>query len=1103
MKRVLDPNDFKPSKLMRARHPDLFSDSKIYQEPSLTREVFEYHLDTLTNRKQEYEFEHFCRKLAEKELCPNLIPQTGPTGGGDSKVDTETYPVADAISLRWYEGIGRESAQERWAFAFSAQKKWRAKVRADVAKILETRRGYKLIYFITNQYVSGKKRSEVEDKLRKQYRIDVRILDRGWIIKSVFENNRVRLAIDSLRLTGFDERQHKETGPRDAERHEELKALEQQISDPDRYRGIEYQLAEDCLQASLLARHLELPRVEVEGRFQRAERIAERVGNRQQKLRVAYARAWTAHWWYDDFDELNRLYDYVEKFAIGTAQADDLELLCNLWTLMNTAIASHKLDPGKAKFESRTHTLKTELDRLAAENNRPNNALHARTNRTLMDLVWVAVRDPKKLDKVLEELKEILVASEGLGSYPLEPVATIIRELGELITDISSYDSLFEQLIELMERRTSEAEAGKALLQRGIQKLRAGKNYDAIRLLGRAQQKLAMDEHRGEWITALAACGSAYESAGLLWAARSSLLAAANLAFSEFVARGIIVPQALTCVRGLVWLELQLGRVPCVLTWIELMSWVAHHLMLKGNRQKAYLDERKNQDMIFGLLLLKTDFWELKWLDFLPCVLERLQLDASWMALLYALGYEDRLRSERVIPEEMDHVAAREFFFKWFAQPATKDLPSKPELMRGLKIRFHSVIIGCEIEVESANNLTSIYLSETILSVLEAFLATGMREKVFPHCPDFRVIVKQSEFVSGLPEYTFHQERKDGNVEIRHSEKLDYQSREDRNAFHSWLIDLLAQIIARIFFIRDPEDYLTRLARDEAGFGRALNNSDTSITVTNILGQSPKLRLSDWESDDIQERFPLNRQLPWNEGLEEVSDDKETISIYKSIGEGVPPQELFDIDKFKHRDLKVFSLINQSLWDKARWKATAYVTFPDPNQPPLMALGFSDAEAGKAIFEEWLNKIGRIDSAEQLRVSIITGIDKKKPFSYSVVIGVNPKFKKDAQTNLLILVSRINRMDPSDQVNLTRFMGKYEKMGCYVLLPIHFANGSTISEPFWEYGIAKKELTIRPAWQISEHDPDAVAIKHNDEPIIPDGVDNPPVLRVLKRRVKR
>ena len=73
-----------PRELMRARHPDLFSDTRVDDVPLLPRAVFEYHLDTLTSRKQEYEFEHFCRKLAEKEICPNLRVQTGPAGGGDS-----------------------------------------------------------------------------------------------------------------------------------------------------------------------------------------------------------------------------------------------------------------------------------------------------------------------------------------------------------------------------------------------------------------------------------------------------------------------------------------------------------------------------------------------------------------------------------------------------------------------------------------------------------------------------------------------------------------------------------------------------------------------------------------------------------------------------------------------------------------------------------------------------------------------------------------------------------------------------------------------------------------------------------------------------------
>src|SRR6201993_4554976 len=111
----------RPSEYMRSRRPYLFSDSEIASTPTLTRELLDHQLETLTNRKEENEFEHLCRRLAEKEICPNLRPQTGPSGGGDSKVDSETSPVSSEISLRWYEG-NQAAAHENWAFAFSAKK---------------------------------------------------------------------------------------------------------------------------------------------------------------------------------------------------------------------------------------------------------------------------------------------------------------------------------------------------------------------------------------------------------------------------------------------------------------------------------------------------------------------------------------------------------------------------------------------------------------------------------------------------------------------------------------------------------------------------------------------------------------------------------------------------------------------------------------------------------------------------------------------------------------------------------------------------------------------------------------------------------------------
>src|SRR5689334_20729639 len=116
-KRTQDKSrEFKPSEFMRARRPELFSDSQAQHKNPLTRTMFDYHLSTITSRKQEYEFEHFCRKLAEREICPNLKPQTGPTGGGDSKADSENYPVAESIAERWYAGNPKQASEERWAF---------------------------------------------------------------------------------------------------------------------------------------------------------------------------------------------------------------------------------------------------------------------------------------------------------------------------------------------------------------------------------------------------------------------------------------------------------------------------------------------------------------------------------------------------------------------------------------------------------------------------------------------------------------------------------------------------------------------------------------------------------------------------------------------------------------------------------------------------------------------------------------------------------------------------------------------------------------------------------------------------------------------------
>jgi hypothetical protein len=611
---LLNNGRLSPKQFMRARRPSLFSDSTTSTEHNLTREVLDHHLDTLTSRKQEIDFEHLCRRLAEKELCPNLLPQTGPTGGGDSKADTETYPVADEIAFRWYQGSPTDSAQDRWAFAFSAKKQWPSKVRSDVNNLAATGR-YILIYFITNQYVRDKKRAEFEDELTQKHNIKVRIMDRSWILKCIFEHDRMQLAIETLRLDAPASSATTRPGPRDLRNTERLRELESRLQDTNRYTGVEYQFIEECLRAAILSRSLELPRVETEGRFLRAERAARRSGTSHQKLRIVYSWAWTAYWWFEDIAQFRDLYQQVEDLANASEDANDLEQVVNLWQLLTSACAAGTLDAVSVGLADRTSKLISSLELLTEDTSRPNNALWAKTQLLLMN-IHQASQDAAGLRRLLSDFDKVLRSTDGLVEYPVETVGRVIQEIGDWISDIPEYENLLDTTVKITQRRASNREAGKLLLVRGFQKLRAGKNYDVIRLFGRAQQMLALRESRNELIEALFGCGLAYESVGLLWAARANILSAMNQTLADLRTNGNLSHQALICVRRLIWQELQLGRVAPVLEWVRLASILNFSLGPDEKDREQFKDEIAALDIGLSALIARSEIDDLNQLRY-------------------------------------------------------------------------------------------------------------------------------------------------------------------------------------------------------------------------------------------------------------------------------------------------------------------------------------------------------------------------------------------------------------------------------------------------------------------------------------------------------
>ena len=1082
-----------PRALMRARHPDLFSDTRVDDIPQLPKAVFEYHLDTLTSRKQEYQFEHFCRKLAEKEICPNLRIQTGPTGGGDSKVDDETYPVAEEIAERWW--IGSPSAgAERWAFAFSAKKRWKPKVKADVKNILSTERNYKQIYFFTNQFVRDKDRSAYEDTLLKDAGIPVYIMDRSWIVEKVYEAapQHLETYLAALGIEDVPQERKSRIGPRDTVRLEELEQLDQQVADPSRYQGARYQLVEDCLRSAILARGLERSRNEVESRFERTSRLAADVSYNQQQLRIAYNRAWTAYWWYEDYTKFSEFYEDVEQYAKASVLASDVNLLLNLWMLLLTSRTAGQVETQDAKIEARSQHLATMLDAIATDSTRPNNALQARTSLTLMQTTQAL--QSKRFDEVengWRDLTEVVDKSDGLGAYSVEHLFNLIRELGEYVDDSPLFDALYDKLANIMGKRRSDGKAGMAYITRAKQKMGQEKPYEAIQWFGRAEELLIKEEYHEQLVISLLGASRAFEDVGLLWAARNKALAAAFQALAPFVEEGQIIPEAMIAMNRLVWLELRLGRIPHVLDAISFTSSIASQLNLSENLEKAYVEELQMQEWVLGIHLLNLPLEVLSGITRLPDALKRLGLDYARMALLFALGYEQALREEGYILADEDAEAVQTFFERWQDQPAAEDIASQSVLADGETSILKSTILGAEVAVETPNDETSFGVAESLLGALEAFLATSNEQDVFPHRESMAIVITASPQLEGGPQISFP-DNDSSRVEVAHPTNVDFLTVAERRNYVEWLQNSIAQIACRMLMIRDVEVWLEKIVRRERGFARALIFGDVLTLDRSIFGETSRVHLTDWLEQDDQS-YPVLRKIPWRK----TCDPGIAVKPPK-FGVGPPPVGWMDGERLRHTDRRVLSPIDSPLWDRAKWRGVLFDW--SPYATPTLAIGFEDGKAGEAIFRVWKERWGDEDENEDLRLAIIIGVSKQNPAKYAIVVGPRLRHPAEDENKVIMQVSRIHQMTPSTSVNLENFIAAYNRSGRFFLAPAWISvSGEILGMPSAQFAIVKRQLDIREAWQIGENDPDSAALHEDDEPIVPAGVIDPPVNKALMR----
>lgn len=1049
-----------PSEFMRQLRPELYSDTKDRTAYQLDAKMLEYCLDTITARNQTHDFEIFCRKLCERTICPNLKPATGPEGGGDSKADTETILVSDEIATLTY--VGEPNAgKERWAFAFSAKKTWAAKARDDVAGIVETQRGYQKIYCVTAQFARAKDRARVEDELTKKYGLTVTILDRNWIVEQVVDGDRRDLAFNYLGV-GQEVVDSHRLGPTDYSRSQQLEEIERMVSNPEAFAGMEMQRVTEALVAAKLSRNLERPRTETDGRFARAVRLAEQDGTLRQKLEANYEWIWTAFWWFDDVTHLNRCYDTFEKLVIDTDHAKNLELLCNLAQLLFNSVIHKHLTADEANLEERIARLSDRLKSMVADDERPNNALEARTSLLVIEVNKAMFKeDTQQLGSIWPQFSEVVKQAKDLGEFAAERLTKMIEVFGNFAGNDPGYMQLVDDVAAFVSERTGQAQGAIVLLKRA-QQLDFEDNFEMIRLLGRATRLLTKKEYADVLIEALTLLSLAYRSAGLLWAARASCIFAIASIFIEGEEDSDLPASIVPTVMMLAWIAVELRHLPDTLEAIRLVRGCLARLPLDDASKERVAKRLMDFDLVLGSQILNFTSPELQQVVQLPDVLERLGLHQSRNSLLYALGYEAVLREDGSIPNEEKPESVAELFTLLASQPASSNLRGPVIFNESDPQAYESRVQGMRVVVHHQSSETSILVAEAVVGSIEALFATAPEVGAAAHTENFGIWIQESVDVL-KPDFMVDQEGMNATVNWPAGLVPATYGRQDD--VQRTLIGLAATIFTATCFVKDLEQTVKRLFTNETVLDR--------VSMIVVVGNSRQRifkkavsKLSDW-TQLASSSFSLKPSRPSirRRALGSSEEDEDVIAA-----------DRYNLSQPKdHRDLSVRSVIDLHLWNRAGWKGAAFADWGPP-YPPAIALMFTDEDAARKIFEHWRERFGEIDKEDDIYLAIVRGISAEHPAHYRVLITsrLSPEDERSGN-RLLMVASRIQTMHAESDANLVRFLRAYGQSQAYLFVPA-ILQGKDSPQFLSELSILKRKLSVKTASEVKENDIEMIAL---------------------------
>ncbi|MCJ2106773.1 hypothetical protein MKK70_15605 [Methylobacterium sp. E-041] len=598
-------------------------------------------------------------------------------------------------------------------------------------------------------------------------------------------------------------------------------------------------------------------------------------------------------------------------------------------------------------------------------------------------------------------------------------------------------------------------------------------------------------EFERELMLALGGLAMAYDRAGLWWAARVCALSV----ISHQITAGTMVDGSLSAIspamlHGLMRMELSLGRVGYAMLTHQL-EMIIHHA--RGMSDAAADQRRYGNAMLISALLIRTPFERREDLTRLPDILDQYALFEARMPSLFLLGRLDQLREEGLITLSIGDDEVHTLMQSLWHAGQEHDIRTTPKLtlddMRVLSAR----ILGVKLTFETDAGVQGIQIGEAVLGVIESFLATSLGARALPNVDRLTVRVTADAAHVGAPSIRFESAQGVSVGVITYSPSFEGASREDAQNFREFCHQALAMIVGHMMGFSDSEQWLEKLAVEERVFDRTFIFCNVPLMTRNVFGENVPVPLALVKQEPAL--YPDQRTRAWTAPVDERPAGPPV------FGEGEPPPGSFDMKKMPHTAYEVRSPIEVQTWNRAQWNGSAFMYAPAPYEDiPFLGLSFENREAAEEIFAGWHTRIGSDDGTEHLRITILRGVDNKDPNAYGVSIGPPMHFGDELKPGQIFgYVSRKNRMYPANNAHLEGFLDAYARAGAFLLVPFHLPGKRGQPIPIPIEPILMRELHVRPAWEVGDNDPDVMALRPDDDPYIPHGIENPPVLRALAR----